>query len=78
MLLLNERGLMDMKNLLKDLGYNPAIYKSYKNRNVWELSVSRQSEVMRFFRHIGFSIKRKQRKLEELVRRKGLHIKNKE
>lgn len=67
----NKNGLTDMRRLLWSIGYNPGLYKRYKNRDVWELSIIRKSEVLRFFKQISFSIERKQRKLEHMLRRKG-------
>lgn len=65
----NRNGLMDMKRLLQSLGYNPGLYKRYKESNVWELVIIRQGEAIRFLSQIGFSIGRKQTKLETMLER---------
>jgi len=66
----NRNGLTDMRELLRSLGYNPGLYKRYKNRSVWEITIQRKSEVIRFANDIGFSIQRKQEKLRNMLRSK--------
>jgi intein/homing endonuclease len=66
----NKRGLTDMRELLQSLGYNPGLYRRYKNRDVWEVTIQRKSEVIRFLNEIGFSIRRKQQKLRSMLRSK--------
>ena len=68
----NLNGLQDMRDLLRTLGFSPGLYRRYKIQEVWELSVQRSSEVIRFFDEIGFSIKRKQVRLKELLMRDKL------
>jgi intein/homing endonuclease len=66
----NRNGLEDMRVLLRSLGYNPGLYRRYKKRDVWEVTIQRKSEVIRFYDEIGFSIMRKQEKLRRMLRRK--------
>jgi hypothetical protein len=66
----NNAGLTDMRELLRSLGYNPGLYRRYKNRDVWEVTIQRKSELIRFLDEIGFSIKRKQQKLRRMLRSK--------
>jgi intein-encoded DNA endonuclease-like protein len=63
----NYLGLTDMRNLLRSLGYHPGLYKRYKKRQVWEVTIQRKPEVIRFADEIGFSIKRKQAKLRKML-----------
>jgi len=66
----NKKGLEDMRELLRSLGYNPGLYRRYKKREVWEVTIQRKSEVIRFYSEIGFSIRRKQGKLRRMLRSK--------
>jgi hypothetical protein len=64
----NLKGLTDMRHLLRSLDYHPGLYRRYKKRNVWEVTIQRKSEVIRFLGEIGFSIRRKQQKLIRMMR----------
>jgi intein/homing endonuclease len=66
----NKNGLNGMRHLLLSLGYRPGLYRRYKKRDVWEVTIQRKSEVIRFSREIGFSIRRKQQKLRRMLRSK--------
>ncbi len=66
----NRQGLEDMRELLQSLGYHPGLYRRYKKREVWEVTIQRKPEVIRFYDEIGFSIRRKQEKLRRMLRRK--------
>jgi hypothetical protein len=68
----NLEGVRTMKELLSTIGYEPKVYRRYSNADVWELCMARQSDVVRFYECIGFSIERKQRALEFMLREKGL------
>jgi intein/homing endonuclease len=64
----NYSGLSDAKNLFESLDYHPGLYRRYKVRNVWELTIHRKNEIMRFLNEIGFSIERKQAKLRKMLK----------
>jgi len=68
----NCQGINTMSRLLQSLGYQAHVYRRYKNRNVWELCIARQDDVLRFYEFIQFGIRRKQRKLRLMLERKGL------
>jgi intein-encoded DNA endonuclease-like protein len=57
-----------MRHLLRSLDYHPGLYRRYKKRDVWEVTIQRKSEVIRFLGEIGFSIRRKQQKLIRMIR----------
>jgi len=68
----NNRGLLDTKGLLLSLNYHPGLYRRYKTKDVWELTIHRNAEVIRFHDEIGFSIGRKQSRLETILERRQL------
>jgi len=61
-----------MKKLLGTIGYHPGVYRRYADKDVWELCLARQEDVVSFYRRVGFSIGRKQHKLRSMLLRKGL------
>jgi len=63
----NKNGLLDMRRLLQSLQFNPGLYRRYRTRDVWELTIQRKSEVFRFLNEIGFSIMRKQTRLKQML-----------
>lgn len=70
----NLRGLQDMRRLLCSLGYHPGLYKRYKAKDVWEITIHRNAEVVRFYDEIGFSINRKQSRLKGMIERNHLKL----
>lgn len=66
----NKRGLTDLKQLLESMGFHPGLYKRYRTKAVWEVTIQRKQEILRFSREIGFSIARKQRGLLRMINRK--------
>lgn len=68
----NRRGVDSMKKLLGTIGYHPGVYRRYADKDVWELCLARQEDVVSFYRRVGFSIGRKQHKLRSMLLRKGL------
>lgn len=64
----NHSGLTGVKRLLESTGFHPGLYRRYKKRDVWELTIYRKQEVIRFSTEIKFSIKRKQAKLGRMLR----------
>jgi intein/homing endonuclease len=63
----NKFGLSDVQSLLRTIGFHPGLYRRYKKREVWELVIHRKSEVIRFLDEVGFAIRRKQDKLQEMI-----------
>lgn len=63
----NLNGVMDTKRLLESVGFHPGLYRRYKARDVWELTIHRKSEVFRYSTEIKFSIARKQAKLLKML-----------
>ena len=63
----NYSGLLDAKRLLEGIGFHPGLYRRYKKRDVWELTIHRKQEVFRFSTEVTFSIRRKQEKLEKML-----------
>ncbi len=68
----NYCGLVSMKDLLRTVDYRAAVYRRYKARDVWELTICRQSDVLRFFHQIGFSVRRKQESFAGMLMMKGV------
>ena len=66
----NLSGLVGRNRLFVSLGFHPGLYRRYKKRDVWELTVHRKEDVFRFYDEIGFSTVRKQDKLREMLARK--------
>ena len=66
----NYFGLSDGKRLLESLGFHPGLYRRYREREVWELTIHRKAELFKFHQEIGFSIKRKQAHLREMLESK--------
>ncbi len=64
----NKPGLANAKRLLESLNFNPGLYRRYKDRDVWELTIHRKPEVARFSDEIRFSITRKQTKLLRILK----------
>lgn len=56
-------------HLLQCIDFHPGLYRRYKERRVWELTILRKHEVFRFANEIGFSIERKQEKLLTMLKR---------
>ena len=68
----NKPGADSMRRLLETIGFRPGVYRRYKVKDVWELCVARQADVLDFYNRIGFSIARKQTKLRSMLVRKGI------
>ncbi len=66
----NNRGLMDVRQLLESMDFHPGLYKRYRDKAVWEVTIQRKQEIVRFSREIGFSIARKQKRLLRMINRK--------
>ncbi len=68
----NKEGLLSMRELLGSIGYAAGVYRRYKDDRAWELCITRQEDVVRFYSEIGFAIPRKQQNLRKMMLRKGI------
>ena len=69
----NYHGLADGRRLLESLGFHPGLYRRYKARDVWELTIHRKFELIKFHNEIGFSLSRKQSDLMKMLVRRWPH-----
>jgi intein/homing endonuclease len=63
----NHEGLLDVNRVFHDLGYVTHVWRESKIRKTWGLYIIRINELFRFQQEIGFSIKRKQYRLTEIL-----------
>lgn len=64
----NWEGLKQIQGLLNRLGISSRLIER-KARNVWHISISGVHDLTRFYFKVGFSIRRKRKKLEHYLKR---------
>jgi intein/homing endonuclease len=63
----NYKGLQEINSVFQQLSYDSHLWKESKTRGTWGVYLTKRSDIERYFREIGFGVKRKQLRIAEIL-----------